>query len=218
MAQCDSDAELEAKICAKLNYSAPPPEKDDGPIVKTTVRKKRKKRSRPSVLSAEDDYRSLQKSIVESEAFAQERAKQLALVQPQRDIEQSAAASGHANADGSMEIQARELNDKPQQMTEQDDAQRTNRKEQAGIDMQQYVERHRGIIGKLGAAGLNKRERRAYETAQLVKLGCRKPKNQKMPISMLANQRRNEKKRAKQKKELDLVTGMLVRVKRKRRR
>ncbi len=82
----------------------------------------------------------------------------------------------------------------------------------------QLVERFRHEVGALGAAGLQKRERKAYDEAVLDRLGFRRPKNQKMPLTLLEEQRRKEKLRLQQEKEKKLEEGVLLSAKRKNRR
>lgn len=83
------------------------------------------------------------------------------------------------------------------------------------FDAIEYVESYRREVGRFGSQGLHKRDRKQYETAQLVSLGCRKPKNQKMPIGVLVKKREYQKTREERKKAMDLATGMLVRSKRR---
>lgn len=86
----------------------------------------------------------------------------------------------------------------------------------AGKDVADYVDTHRREVGRFGSQGLDKRDKRAYQTAQLVKLGCKPPKNPKMPIGLLQRVRQRQSQRQQEKKEMDIATGMLVRSRRKR--
>lgn len=79
-----------------------------------------------------------------------------------------------------------------------------------------FVNVHRSEIGNFGASGLDKKTAKDYEVENLVKLGCRRPKNPKMPLWMLQRQRQKEKERATKKKEVDIVSGMLTRSKRRK--
>lgn len=83
------------------------------------------------------------------------------------------------------------------------------------VNVEEFVNSHRREVGRFGANALDKRNKRSFETAELVKLGCRPPKNEKMPIWLLQGRRKKEKERAAQQKELDLASGMLVRSKRR---
>lgn len=80
----------------------------------------------------------------------------------------------------------------------------------------QFVERHRHEIGRFGSKALQKRDRRAYETQELIRLGCRPPKREKMPIALLQQKRRKEKEELARKKQEDLETGMLMRSRRRK--
>lgn len=85
-------------------------------------------------------------------------------------------------------------------------------------NIKQFVDSHRREVGRFGATALDKKNKRAFETAELVKLGCRPPKNQKMPIGLLQARRKKEKERAAEQKELDIASGMLIRSKRSSRK
>lgn len=90
--------------------------------------------------------------------------------------------------------------------------------EKESLSAAAFVEQHRFEVGKLGARALEKRERKAYEAAMLLRLGCRPPRNQKMPIGLLIEQRSKEKARALEDREKKREEGVLISSKRKKRR
>lgn len=81
-----------------------------------------------------------------------------------------------------------------------------------------FVERHRFEVGALGSAALQKRQRKAYEAATLLRLGCRAPRNQKMPIGMLVGIRKKKKERDVKEREKKREEGVLISSKRSKRR
>lgn len=81
-------------------------------------------------------------------------------------------------------------------------------------DAASFVDEYRREIGRFGASGLDKSARREFELADMQKLGCRKPKNERVPIGILQRRRRNDRESAREKRESDLASGMLVRSKR----
>ncbi|CAN8068017.1 unnamed protein product [Agarophyton chilense] len=83
------------------------------------------------------------------------------------------------------------------------------------VDAAHFVNAHRTEVGDFGSQALRRRDRKKYHTAKLVKLGCRPPKNQKMPIGLLQKRRKREKLNAQKQKKRDLATGMLLRIKRR---
>lgn len=83
------------------------------------------------------------------------------------------------------------------------------------VDVAQFVDDHRREIGRFGANALTKKVAQEYETAELVKLGCRPLKSPKMPIGLLQEKRKKEKERAAKQRELDFASGMLIRSKRR---
>lgn len=83
------------------------------------------------------------------------------------------------------------------------------------VDAAQFVDSHRREVGRFGSRALDKRERKSFDAAELIRLGCRPPKNNKIPIGLLIRKRQKQKVREAKKKEMDLATGMLVRSKRK---
>lgn len=85
----------------------------------------------------------------------------------------------------------------------------------ATVDAAQFVDSHRREVSRFGSRALDKRERKSFEAAEMIRLGCRRPKNPKMPIGLLIRKREKQKVRGAKKKEMDLATGMLVRSKRK---
>ena len=82
----------------------------------------------------------------------------------------------------------------------------------------QLVERYRHEVGALGAAGLQKRERRAYDDTVLDRLGFCKAPNQKMPLTLLERVRRKEKEQLEKDKAERREQGLLISTKRKKRR
>ncbi len=88
---------------------------------------------------------------------------------------------------------------------------------QNGVNAARFVEEHRFEVGALGSSGLNKRQKKAYQAAQLLRLGCRAPRNQKMPIAMLIGMRRKQKEREEKEKQKKLEEGVLISSKRKKR-
>lgn len=95
-------------------------------------------------------------------------------------------------------------------------ARKSNSNKNDDDDVADYVDTHRREVGRFGSEGLEKRDKRSYQTAQLVKLGCKPPKNPKMPIGLLQRVRQRQRDRDQEKKEMDRATGMLVRSRRKR--
>jgi len=63
-------------------------------------------------------------------------------------------------------------------------------------------------ILRFGASQMNAKDRRKWQTQQMVDLGARGPKNSKMPISMLNGMRSKQKQRAQRKKDYDIASGM----------
>lgn len=88
-------------------------------------------------------------------------------------------------------------------------------KVEGGLDSREMVEAFRREVGVLGSTALGKKDRSNYETAELVRLGCKPPRNQKMPLGLLLAKRKKEKLQAEKDKQHKLETGMLVRSKRK---
>lgn len=82
-------------------------------------------------------------------------------------------------------------------------------------DAAQLVERHRYEVGALGAAGLRKRDKRAYDEATLKQLGFRDARRPKMPLTILEGRRRAEKERKIQEREKKREEGVLLKSKRK---
>lgn len=79
-----------------------------------------------------------------------------------------------------------------------------------------FVETHRFEVGALGSSALAKKERKLYQNAQLLRLGCRRPKNLRMPIGMLNGMRKKQREDAKKEKQRLVEEGMLVSSKRRR--
>eukprot|EP00171_Calliarthron_tuberculosum_P003435 IDg3435t1 len=79
-----------------------------------------------------------------------------------------------------------------------------------------YVERHRFEVGALGSAALQKRQRKAYESATLLRLGCRAPKNQKLPIGTLVGMRKKKKERHVKEREKKREEGLYTQERRER--
>lgn len=86
------------------------------------------------------------------------------------------------------------------------------------VNAAQFVERFRHEVGALGAGGLQKRQRKAYDEALLTRLGFREPRRQKIPLTILEGMRRAEKKRQEKEKEKKREEGVLLSVKKKYRR
>lgn len=84
------------------------------------------------------------------------------------------------------------------------------------LDAAEFVDSHRREIGRFGSQALHKYDRKSFEKAERIRLGCRQPKNQKVPIGLLITKRRKQNIKAAKKKEMDLATGMLVRSKRRK--
>lgn len=84
------------------------------------------------------------------------------------------------------------------------------------MSVARFVEEHRREIGRFGSKALDKKDRRAYEVEDLARLGCRPPKQQKMPIGILQQKRKKEKEQLALKKQADLESGMLVRSRRRK--
>lgn len=83
------------------------------------------------------------------------------------------------------------------------------------LEATEYVDKYRREVGRFGSQALQKRDRKSFEAAERLRLGCRAPKNQKMPIATLIAKRKKQKSLAAKKKEMDLAAGMLVRSKRR---
>lgn len=81
--------------------------------------------------------------------------------------------------------------------------------------MVQFVNDHRTQVGNLGASALDKKSAKEYEIEKLVKLGCKRPKNIKMPLQMLQNKRANERKKEEKQRELDRQNGIYNKIKSK---
>lgn len=217
MAHQDSDSELEAKICQALTYSTPQPAKDNqAPVSKKGIRKRKRRTARDLDKSADDDLRSLKETIAEAEKRAEERAKKLVLVRPKQNAPRSNLKPAGKKKGIPAVVIAGELNDKAPPKWKNERSNEGGKDDVESIDARQFVEQHRSEIGQFGSRGLHKRDRKQYETAHLVKLGCRRPKNQKMPIGVLVKKRRYQNIREQKKKDMDIATGMLVRTKRKR--
>lgn len=146
------------------------------------------------------------------------------------------ASQPQGGGNGAVVVRARELNDRPDLQKERNKKRqqwRTNtrtsttgsklasnitkhkRTQSGNVDAVQFVNTFRREVGQFGSKALDKKRKRAYQTDELVKLGCRPPKNKKMPIGVLQEERRKEKERAAEEKELQLASGMLVRSKRR---
>lgn len=80
-----------------------------------------------------------------------------------------------------------------------------------------FVEQHRFEVGAFGSSGLDKRDKKAYRASQLLRLGCRAPRKQKMPIAILLGMRKKQKERDQKEKEKKREEGVLISSKRKKR-
>lgn len=87
---------------------------------------------------------------------------------------------------------------------------KTISKEETEVNAARLVEKYRHEVGALGARGLKRRERKAYDNARLDALGFRAARNEKMPLTILEGRRRAEKKRAEKKKEKMKEEGVLL--------
>lgn len=203
--------------------------------------KRRKKRpSKVLVKSNETDMEALRKSIADSAKKAEQRAVALAVVQPRTSNAASesfkiALRPENSNAvpvimhntidgkhgivgvgeKGSGILKRRRRGDVMSQGDDQNKVAMARVETGNEVDAMQFVDKHRREVGRFGSRALGKRDRKRYDTAELVKLGCRRPKNQKMPIGVLEETRKYIKMKEAQKKEMDLASGMLVRSKRR---
>lgn len=175
------------------------------------------------------------RDLAASARKAQKHALKLALVQTTsktvtKRSSASASASWHKPStqrpkSGPVVVKAAQLCDKPFPRGWR--AKRRHNKLSGGItkdgqhagpsklDAMEFVDAHRREIGRFGSKALDKRNKRAYEIEDLVKLGCRHPIKQKMPIGLLQHKRKKEKDRLAHEKEMNLASGMLIRSKRR---
>ncbi|GBG28708.1 Hypothetical Protein FCC1311_049292 [Hondaea fermentalgiana] len=71
---------------------------------------------------------------------------------------------------------------------------------------------------ELGASGMSKRDRKAYEAAKLARLGCKPEKREKVPLKILFSRDKTLAERAKkQQAEVD-ASGVVTGRERKKRR
>lgn len=78
-----------------------------------------------------------------------------------------------------------------------------------------FVEKFRREVGEVGAAALEKKDKKMFEARKREELGLWEVKPQTMPLPMLVGVRKKQRAREKKAKELALASGMLVRSKRK---
>lgn len=96
-----------------------------------------------------------------------------------------------------------------------DDAKGDSKEEDSAL---RFVEQHRFEVGAFGSSGLEKRDKKAYRAAQLLRLGCRAPRKQKMPIAILLGMRKKQQERDQREKESKREEGVLISSKRSKRK
>jgi len=64
-------------------------------------------------------------------------------------------------------------------------------------------------VMELGAQNLGKREKKAYDIKKLTELGCKAPKNDKVPLKILFSMKKTHAKRAKLKLEESIASGVV---------
>lgn len=207
---------IEAAVMAKLNPSTPQPQRL--PPEPSLSKKRRKKRRKTPQLPITQTVRS---AIKDAAKAAEKRVLSLAIVQTQNAVETEEKASNSTNSPPVVKATGFCASVRPQNSSRDRrvDAKRpssgSSKKRRTPGDAFQFVEEFRREVGQFGAQGLAKKDKQSYEMAQLIKLGCRPPKNEKIPIGMLIEDRKRKKIAEAKKKEMDIATGMLVRSKRK---
>ncbi|PXF48716.1 hypothetical protein BWQ96_01568 [Gracilariopsis chorda] len=175
---------------------------------------RRRKRPRPERVT---QLEAIRNSFAEKSNDAQEAALALAMVRPLRTLtspNKATSPSTQSTRATNSVIKVREF---PQPMAKNTPTSGEQQPQQEAftVDASRFVDTHRREVGRFGSQALHRRDRNKYELAQLIKLGCRKPKGQKMPIALLQKHRKRNKMKAQKKKEQDLASGMLLRSKRK---
>lgn len=144
---------------------------------------------------------------------------------PKKLLDLSAARKGVTKLDNNARTKIPRTNGAPFRNTRHSDSRPLRRNQRKNhpksgpnnsISVARFVEEHRREIGRFGSKALDKKDRRAYETNDLIRLGCRPPKRQKMAIGILQQKRKKEKEDLKRKKQMDLESGMLVRSRRRK--
>lgn len=221
MSDNESIATVEAAVEARLSAWASP---SDSNIPHNTVKRRRKRQKQPHkpqkpppppLHPTPPPSHLLQSSLSASAAAIEARLLKRTLIRPRDSpppkLPVAAAVPAFSPSNASKFTRARssfENKSKPQQ---QKGEQNTNL-----VDAVQFVESHRREVNHFGATALHKRDRKAFETTERVRLGCRPPKPQKMPIGLLQAMRRNQKAREENQRQLDIASGMLIRCKRRK--
>lgn len=197
----DIEAELEAKLgnwrheeCVETVVAS-----SAGP--KKTVKRKRKKKLAPkkSAEENEGDDATIASLLPTTDASPEAITASLSrtLLQPREGCKWAAAPS----LAGRISKRRREPKSR---------AGKSPTEEENEVNVARLVEKFRHEVGALGARGLRKRERKAYDEARLDALRFRPARNEKMPLTILEGRRRAEKKRAEKKKEKMKEEGVLL--------
>lgn len=210
--------DIEALVMEKLSYASPSPAKDEGLSLPDTSRKRTHKRRNRKLSSSSppvpDDVNLLTENFAHAAKEAENRALRLALTGSRgRRREQPVHRSIPTTA--AKVVQAADMKEQAPARTPHFQANNDANGKDVSADAAEIVEKYRREVGRFGSRALHKSDRKKYETSQLQKLGCRKPKNEKMPIGILTKKRKYQKIRERKKKEMDTATGMLVRAGRK---
>lgn len=189
---------------------------------KSVKNKKQKRRPRTKEFSSRIESKALEDKKISKE-LTRKRALETAILQKQ-------PTSKHKNCVQTLPSSKRASNDYinptgPERLrnprnirklsrNDSSKSQKDGNDEEKMKSIETYVDKHRREVGQYGAQGLHKHDKQKFRQAELLKLGCRKPKSQKMPIATLIRKRQIQKFRDTKKKEMDLATGMLVRSRR----
>lgn len=214
------DSDIESLLMKRLMEPLSTPQTELPPSPDSTTPRKpvarlrsRRKRPRSETLSR---FKTIRKAFTENSKAAQQTALALAVVRPQRTLTPSrntpSASTPSASPTTSI-VKVRELPQPPPRSTPKS-SEKQPQQHAFTVDASHFVESHRREVGRFGSQSLHRRDRKKYQLAQLIKLGCRKPKGQKMPIGLLQEQRKRDKIRAQKKKQQHVASGMLLRSKR----
>ena len=196
----------------------------DTKLKSKSIKKKKKRKRRPQMneLPSQIESKALEEKQI-SQKLTRQRALETAILQKRpvsklnNSIQTSSTSKTASNKSNTSFDSLRLRNPRKNRRPSRNDdskSQKDGNEEEKIKSIETYVDKHRREVGQYGAQGLHKRDKQKFRQAELLKLGCRKPKAQKMPVATLIRKRQIQKFRDAKKKEMDLATGMLVRSRR----
>lgn len=205
----DSDSSLEALVMSRLHKPTPAPvrESPETPIPRSLKRRKKRSRRRVPPPISPSAPSIPPTSSTQAEILSKTLVKTPKVVQRES---QSSRRWSLPTTRNSSEDQIRGVSTGRIRKSDNN-----NKSTMERVDAVRFVEQHRREVNWYGSKGLTKKDRKKFEMEERIKLGCRRPKNEKVPIGILQGMRKKEKERAKKQKELDLASGMLIRSKRR---